>query len=317
MTFAENLILDLLKFILINMEHILLDRTEGGFIMRPIDADAVHTTISYAFSDGHDDLNGQLFGNMIDEMPTISQDDIIKHGRWELIDKDPRDFCSGTEWRCSECGDTIYLVHNNPEGYNYCSHCGAKMDTYIDPHMPNIFDMERIRLYTKKPINPEDAFVFEVKLATNEVDKDNEYFSPECLWSMGSLFLGKKGISRTNQSYKGAPIIFDTRIEENDTVKTRSGNYAMTLYAKAFMLRTEENEQTIADIEKGKLSQVSVSISVQSHVCNICGQPICTHKIGKTYNGKVCYRALCGAQEAYEWAFVEPAKTIIKVRRKM
>ena len=285
--------------------------------MRLIDADAVHATILNAFFDGHDDPSGQLLGNIIDEMPTISQDDIIKHGQWKLIDKDPWDFCPGTGWRCSECGNTIYLVHENPEGYNYCSHCGAKMDRYVDPHAPSEFDMERIRLYTKKPIKPEDVFVFEIKLATNEVDKDNEYFSAECLWSMQWLFLGKTGISRTKQSYKGATRIFDTRIETSDTVKTRSGDYVMALYAKAFMLRTEENMQTITDIEKGKLSQVSVSISVKRHICNICGQSICTHQIGKTYNGKVCYRALCGAQEAYEWAFVEPPKRKINVNKKL
>lgn len=285
--------------------------------MRLIDADSLHETISYAFSDGHDDPNGYMLGNMIDEAPTINPDELIKHGQWELVDKDPWDFCPGTGWRCSECGNTIYLVHNTPEGYNYCSHCGAKMDGYVDPHAPSKYDMEKIRLYTRKPVKPENVFVFEIKLATNEVDNVGEYFSAECLWSMQFMFLGKTGILKIKQSYRGTPIIFDTRIEESNTARTKSGDYALALYAKVFMLRTDENKQIIADIEKGRLSQVSIAVSVKRRVCNICGLSECQHYIGEVYNGKVCYMALCEPQEAFEWAFVEPPKPKIKIRRKL
>ena len=283
--------------------------------MRPIDADVLHETISYAFSDGHDDSNGRMLGSIIDEAPTINYDELVHHGRWELVDKDPWDFCPGTGWRCSECGNTIYLVHNTPDGYNYCSHCGSKMDGFIDPHAPTKYDMERILLYTKKPVKPEDIFVFEIQLASNEVDKDGEYFSPECLWSMQWLFLGKRGISQLIKDDKMAPRIFDTRIEENEFVKTKSGEPVIILFAKAFIIRTDDNKQLISEIEKGNCFEISVSISFRKNVCNICGQSGCQHVIGKTYNGKTCYRALCEPVDAYEWAFVKRPKTKIKIKK--
>lgn len=276
--------------------------------MRPIDADAIHATITGAFSDGHDDPNGQLLSDIINEISTISRDDIIGHGRWELIDKEPWDFYPGTGWRCSECGKELYLVTNTPEGNNYCSNCGAKMDSYVDLHLPTKSDMEKIRRYCQIN-NADDVFVFEIKLATNEVDKDYEYFSAECLWQMQWFFLGMAGILGYDWNSMALPVIFETRVEESDTIRTKCGNRYMVLIAKAFLLRTKANEQFIVDIEKGQLSEVSIGLSVKRKVCNICGKPQCEHKLGEEYHGKMCCKALCEPQEVYEWAFVEPTNS--------
>lgn len=273
--------------------------------MRLIDADAVYATIAYAFSDGHDSPDGQLLGNIIDEIPTISVDEIIRHGQWELIDKEPWDFCPGSGWQCSECGSTIFIMEDEPKGYNYCSTCGAKMDKHIDPNAPSTNDLKKIQKYIRVPVKADDVFVFEFQLATNEVDKSNECFSAECLWAMKYKFLGSRGIIESHNNCKAAPIIFDTRINTTSKVITKNDKPLVTLYAKAFLIYADETKQVINYISQCTLPQVSIALSVRKSVCNICGQSVCEHHTGETYDDKFCCQVLSGPVEIYEWAFVK------------
>ena len=62
--------------------------------------------------------------DMINETPTVSQsvESVeIKHGRWIFNPKDAIEMMF-TLPKCSECGA------ESPNGGNYCSNCGAKMD---------------------------------------------------------------------------------------------------------------------------------------------------------------------------------------------
>lgn len=49
--------------------------------------------------------------------------DLVKHGHWD---------CNGFEpVRCSVCGITVDAINGIPwaiKSFNYCPHCGAKMD---------------------------------------------------------------------------------------------------------------------------------------------------------------------------------------------
>ena len=46
----------------------------------------------------------------------------VVHGRFELIEKAGVDY-----WRCSACQEIVAEYYHEPK-YNYCPHCGAKMD---------------------------------------------------------------------------------------------------------------------------------------------------------------------------------------------
>ena len=61
----------------------------------------------------------------IDDMPTVDAVEVV-HGRWihkEFEDEDWGGVWS--KWTCFNCGHSVGI---NPNGYNYCHNCGAKMD---------------------------------------------------------------------------------------------------------------------------------------------------------------------------------------------
>jgi DNA-directed RNA polymerase subunit RPC12/RpoP len=52
----------------------------------------------------------------------------VRHGRWIDLREDDMDY----EWKCSSCGETFGMAHEDISPYdvglNYCPNCGAKMD---------------------------------------------------------------------------------------------------------------------------------------------------------------------------------------------
>lgn len=95
--------------------------------MRPIDADALvakmkaydiwhETEYQDGYFDGFSDGISE-----VEEAPTIEAE-LVKHGRWIR----PEGYC----WRpeCSECGYYGSAIDEPVIPFNYCPHCGAKMD---------------------------------------------------------------------------------------------------------------------------------------------------------------------------------------------
>ena len=70
------------------------------------------------------------------------------------------------------------------------------------------------------------------------------------------------------------------------------------LTAKAYLPRTEKNQETIELIESGILKEVSVGCSMKRSVCSICGKEHCNHVKGRTYEGQMCHRVLCDPADA-------------------
>ncbi len=83
--------------------------------MRLIDADKLPT--------------GIIFPEEVNQTPTEDAV-LVQHGKWEAIKLDKANSFNellGGGWKCSECGDEVYLVTDTID-HNYCSNCGAKMD---------------------------------------------------------------------------------------------------------------------------------------------------------------------------------------------
>lgn len=79
---------------------------------RLIDANSLHQDIAFA---EFDTVQDRLFiTEIIHHAPTVDAVPVV-HGRWEILD-------FAGYMRCSVCGQIM-------DGYyNYCPHCGAKMD---------------------------------------------------------------------------------------------------------------------------------------------------------------------------------------------
>lgn len=156
----------------------------------------------------------------------------------------------------------------------------------------------------------DDEYTFTVKLCDNEIDDDNERFSSQCLKQMAEMFVGKYGcIGET----RIAKIVSTEIVTDENKWATLHERYQW-LKATVIIPRSNETEQLIEQIEHGEKPEISVACSVNTSACSICGKTnrSCTHKPGEYYDGKLCYMTLYYPQEVFEWAFVEPTKTVEK-----
>lgn len=152
----------------------------------------------------------------------------------------------------------------------------------------------------------DDDYTFTVKLCDNEIDDDNERFSSQCLEQMAEMFVGKYGCIGETRIAK----IVSTEIVTDENKWATFHERYQWLKATVIIPRSNETEQLIEQIEHGEKPEISVACSVNTSACSICGKTnrSCTHKPGEYYGGKLCYMTLYYPREAFEWAFVEPAK---------
>lgn len=158
----------------------------------------------------------------------------------------------------------------------------------------------------------DDEYTFTVKLCDNEIDDDNERFSSQCLKQMAEMFVGKYGcIGET----RIAKIVLTEIVTDENKWATLHERYQW-LKATVIIPRSNETEQLIEQIEHGEKPEISVACSVNTSACSICGKTnrSCTHKPGEYYDGKLCYMTLYYPREVFEWAFVEPAKSVEEKR---
>lgn len=178
-------------------------------------------------------------------------------------------------------------------------------------HKRQITDDELVAInrFSRKKLTGEEVYIFPVTLCDNEIDRDFERFSAKALHSLAPLFEGKTGVFDHNaKSTFQTARIFKTWVENSTSKKTATGESYCALKAKAYMVRTKENEALISEIEGGIKKEVSVSCAVAKAKCSVCGADMkkcgCEHLRGKSYNGKLCFAELSEPTDAYEWSFV-------------
>lgn len=174
---------------------------------------------------------------------------------------------------------------------------------------PSKEDLELINLYSRNPLEESEVYCFNLTLCDNEIDRDFERFSIETLTALKDFFVGKTGISDHNLSSENQKArIFKTWLETDDSKKTAAGESYTKLCARAYTLKTADNESFIKEIEGGIKKEVSIGCAVKDTLCSLCGKSLkahaCSHVKGKVYKGKLCHGILSGATDAYEWSFV-------------
>ena len=166
-------------------------------------------------------------------------------------------------------------------------------------------ELSAINAFARRELTAEDVYTFTVKLCDNEVDRDYERFSDECLHELSELFVGKSGILDHNWSAAGqlARIYRTEVVTEAGRLNAANEPYRY-LKGWAYMLRKDETKNFIEAIEAGIVRETSVGCAVSQRKCSICGGTDCEHIPGREYEGKICHTVLSGATDAYEWSFV-------------
>lgn len=171
-------------------------------------------------------------------------------------------------------------------------------------------ELEQVNLLSKTPLTTEQVYLFSVRLCDNQVDRDDELFDCSALEQLAPMFVGKSGIFDHEWSAKNqAARIYRTEVVQEAGIVEESGESRCFLKGFAYMLRTEENQALIAEIEAGIKKEVSVSCAVSRSVCSICGndmadRQLCGHAKGRYYEGRRCVAKLQDPVDAYEWSFV-------------
>lgn len=182
--------------------------------------------------------------------------------------------------------------------------------------------LDKINKFTRRELTEDELYTFSVILCDNEIDRDCERFSDKALDTLSTMFIGKTGIfdhkpSTSNQTAR----IYDTELVTDECRTTKNGEPYKYLKASAYMVRTEDNKNLIAEIDGGIKKEVSISCSAAKRVCSVCGrdksQGGCGHISGKSYGGNICHTILDGISDAYEWSFVAvPAQVNAGVTKK-
>lgn len=166
---------------------------------------------------------------------------------------------------------------------------------------PTSVDMGLINAQAIRELKAEEVFTFRIAAADDQVDRDYENFSTDCLEKMAALYVGKTVITDHNwSSSRQMARVYAGAVERDGAVSR--------LILSCYMLRSEANQPTIDAIEAGIIREVSVAAAVRSAVCSICGTDksagSCIHRPGKSYEGTLCTVELRDPADVYEVSFV-------------
>lgn len=170
---------------------------------------------------------------------------------------------------------------------------------------PSAAQLEQINLYTRRPMKPEEVYVFSAVLCDNEVDRDYECFTAAALERLAELFVGKTGIfDHDHSSRSQSARVFAAKTRAFPERRSALGEVYTQLVAEAYVPRGAETKGLIEAIDSGILKEVSVGCAVGKRRCSVCGAENCGHMRGTVYEGETCVRILEDPTDAYEFSFV-------------
>ena len=177
---------------------------------------------------------------------------------------------------------------------------------------PTPEDLALINRFTRREMKADEVFVFDADLCDNEINRDGERFPTECLQGLGEMFIGKTGADGHGGD---TPMrIYDTFLRRDTTRVNSLGEPYAALRAKIYLPRTEKNAALIRGIGANLPKGVSVSCSVKSVTCSVCGKPYyhgsCAHVKGARYDGVLCHTVHSEPTDVFEFSLRIPDNEI-------
>ena len=157
-------------------------------------------------------------------------------------------------------------------------------------------DLEVINSMSSKTLTKDDIFAFRVVACDNQIDRDMERFDDAALAEMAGMYVGKTIL----KDHRPETDNQSARIYRAEVADGENGFKQLIVYA--YVPRIDSMKDFIEQVETGVKKEVSVGCSVKERACSICGKRVdyCEHRLGKSYEGKMCYGVLKGIQDVYE-----------------
>ena len=89
--------------------------------------DANRIVYSWTIDNDGEEHDGVTLQSIIDKMPTVDAEP-VRYGRWQVNEVD-----GYKDMTCLSCGWLFEYYDGLEEEWNYCPHCGAKMDESTIP----------------------------------------------------------------------------------------------------------------------------------------------------------------------------------------
>ena len=179
-------------------------------------------------------------------------------------------------------------------------------------------DMQAINSLALVELTADDVFAFKLMAADNEADDRNRApFNRQSLDDMAELFAGVTIIKDHNRKTDNqVGRVFGAYVAEDPERTTALGEAHAELVLLAYMVRTDSNEDFIAEVAGGIKREVSVGVRVDHAWCSVCGTDnaveYCSHWPGEVYQVRrdgvtedvECTFTLDGVNDVLEVSFV-------------
>lgn len=189
-----------------------------------------------------------------------------------------------------------------------------KKGSAVEKQATSADELALVNQFTMRELTADEVFTFKLAACDNQIDRDLERFSDQCLEQLAKLYPGKPVLLDHSWSAKNQTArVYAAAVEP--IPGTEDGK---RLVLRCYMLRSEDTQTAIDALEAGIRKECSVGCAVGKTTCSVCSQDIysCQHIRGREYDGKMCYVILDEAADAYEVSLVavpaQPGAGVVK-----
>ena len=179
----------------------------------------------------------------------------------------------------------------------YFRHEGTIVESRAQP--PETDVLAEINRFTLRPLHPHEFVVFTLDLCHNQIDRHFSRFPDDELETINRLVVGRPLMER--HDLRGSlprGTFFRSRVHHNESRRS--------VRPDVYVLRTQDNESFILNIEGGVYRETSIGFAFQTPECSVCGRDlrVCDHVPGRTYGDTLCHSIMRNVIEVIEGSVV-------------
>ena len=166
-------------------------------------------------------------------------------------------------------------------------------------HTPDDTPLADINRYALRPLDPTEVAIFTLDLCHNQVDRHFSRFPDNELESINRMVPGRPLMERHDLRGSLPRGTFFRSTIHRDNAKT-------SVRPDVYVLRTNDNDDFILNIEGGVYRETSIGFSFRTPECSICQKDLrtCDHIPGRSYGPETCHYVMREVLDVIEGSVV-------------